>query len=410
MTRPILLKNGRVIDPANALDGIADVLIENGKITEAAPAIAQKLPPDKDVLTIDASGLIVTPGLIDIHTHLFVTAGNPEAWAGEYSVWPDCFSFRAGVTTMVDAGSAGWRNFAYFRVSVAERAKTRVFAMVNIAGHGMVGEAPEQYLPELDPRRAADAAQRHGDIVVAIKTAHYAGPGWDSVDRAIEAGAISGLPIMVDFGYFVKERPYWRLVTERLRKGDISTHCFRGPVPITDESGILYSYLKQARDKGVLFDLGHGAGSFLFQNAAPAFRQGFYPDSISTDLHTFSMNDAMIDMPTTMSKCMALGMPIEEAIDRSTRRPAEIIGHKELGALSAGSEADVAVWSVRERAEGFGFKDNVGGRVMGRKKLECEMTFKGGEVVWDLNARVAQDYETLPLDGNVRPGEFIVRP
>ncbi|GHS85795.1 amidohydrolase [Synergistales bacterium] len=410
MTRSTLLKNARVIDGANGLNEIADVFVKDGCIAEVAPDLEQRLPANSGVLVLDLEGLLVTPGLVDIHAHLFATAGNPDAWAGEYSVWPDCFSFRTGVTTMVDAGSAGWRNFGHFCATVAERAKTRIFAAVNIAGHGMVGEGCEQYLPELEARRAADACAKYAAFAVAIKTAHYAAPGWDSVDRAIEAGELSGLPVMVDFGYFVKERPYWRLVTEKMRPGDISTHCFRGPVPVVDDEGVLYPYLKQARDRGVLFDLGHGAGSFLFRNAAPAFQQGFYPDSISTDLHTFSMNEAMIDMPTTISKCMALGMPIKEAIDRSTRRPAEIIGHKELGTLSVGSEADIAVWRINERPDGFGFKDSVGARVTGYRRLECEMTFKSGTVVWDLNARVPCDYAALPSDSGVRPGEFIVTP
>jgi dihydroorotase len=170
----------------------------------------------------------------------------------------------------------------------------------------------------------------------------------------------------------------------------------------------VYPYLWKARERGVLFDLGHGGGSFLFRNAVPAIRQGFYPDSISTDLHVLSMNGAMMDMPTTLSKCMALGMPLHEAILRSTHRPAAMIGRPELGTLSVGSDADVALWKLRKGK--FGFKDAGGGRVVGNERLECQMTVRGGEIVWDFDGLDAVDYKELPRDAGVRPGEVVVAP
>ncbi len=400
----LLLKNGRLFDPASGIDESGDLVIHEGAVV----ARGQSLSPDRAGKVIDASGLLVTPGIVDIHTHLFATAGNPDAWAGENSVLPDGFSFRSGVTTMVDAGSAGWRNFDLFRVSVIDRVKTRVFAFLNIASYGMLGDASEQASSDFDPARVCEKAQTHGDVIVGVKSAHYWGPGWESVDAALAAGEASGLPVMVDFGYFRKERPYWRLVTEKLRRGDISTHCFRGPVPVADEDGRVYPYLFRAREKGVLFDLGHGAGSFLFKNALPAFVQGFFPDAVSSDLHTFSMNAGMMDMPTTMSKCLAMGMSMAEVVTRSTSGPARMIGHPELGTLSDGAPGDVALWTVRQGT--FGFKDSVGGRLQGTKRLECEMTIRGGEVVWDLNARDAADYRGLPQEDGVRDGEYIVAP
>ncbi|MDR1874437.1 MAG: amidohydrolase/deacetylase family metallohydrolase [Synergistaceae bacterium] len=403
-SKDLILRGGHVLDPANGVDGVMDLRVSNGRIA----AVGKDLPFPPETKVIDADGLLATPGLVDIHVHLFATGGNPEAWAGDQSVYPDHFSFRSGVTTMVDAGSAGWRNFDFFRTTVIDRAKTRVFSMLNIAGYGMAGEAAEQYVPDLDPAEAAKVAQKHRDVVVAIKTAHYQGHDWISVDRTLEAGGIAELPVMADFGWFVEERPYWRLVTEKLRPGDISTHCFRGPVPVADEAGVLYPYLRQARERGVLFDLGHGGGSFLFRNAAPAIRHGFYPDSISTDLHVLSMNGAMMDMATTLSKCMALGMPLHEAILRSTHRPASMIGHPELGTLSIGSDADIALWGIRKGR--FGFKDTVGGRVLGSERLECEMTLRGGDVVWDFGARDAADYRELPDDAGVGPGEVLIAP
>ena len=400
----LIIRGGRVLDPSAGVDEVCDLALAGGRVAGRG----KNLPLAGASKVIDGTGLIVTPGIVDIHAHLYSTAGNPEAWAGEYSVSPDGFSFRGGVTTMVDAGSAGRRNFDHFRVTVIDRARTRVLAFVNIAGYGMISDMIEQHIPDFDPAATAEAAKKHRDVVVGIKSAHYWGPGWESVERAVEAGELAGLPVMVDFGFFVRERPYWRLVTEKLRPGDISTHCFRATVPVADGGGRVYPYLFQARERGVLFDLGHGGGSFVFKNAVPAFAHGFYPDSISSDLHYQSMNGGMMDMPVTMSKCLALGMPLAEVIGRSTFIPARMIGRPELGRLSAGAPADVALWNLREGA--FGFKDAVGGRLESSRKLECEMTIMGGEVVWDLNARDAVPWEESSAEDNIRRGEFLIPP
>jgi dihydroorotase len=214
----------------------------------------------------------------------------------------------------------------------------------------------------------------------------------------------------VDFGYFLPERPYWQLVTQRLRPGDISTHMFRGPVPYLDDSGKLLPYLKQARDRGVIFDVGHGGGSFVLRTAVPAAKQGFYPDSISTDLHTGSMNGAMQDMPTTMSKFLAMGMPLKDVVRASTWKPAQIIKRTELGHISVGAPADVAVWNLM--AGKFGYADAAGGRVDGNQRLICELTLRGGRIAFDYNARGAlNDYRKLPPTYGIRPGiDHIIRP
>ncbi len=239
----LLLKGGHVIDPRNNIDGLRDVAIQAGEIAEVSAAI----DPSRARKIIDASGLYITPGLVDIHTHLFHTTGIRDAWAGDNSVQPDAFSFRSGVTTMVDAGSSGWRNFETFRHTVIDRVHTRVLALINIAGLGMMADVPEQVSSDFQPKEVAAVAAKHKDVVVGVKSAHYQLPDWSSVDRAIEAGKLAGLPVMVDFGYFLPERPYWKLVTERLRPGDITTHMFRGPVPWIDSRGKLLDYLKQAR-------------------------------------------------------------------------------------------------------------------------------------------------------------------
>jgi dihydroorotase len=381
-----------------------DVAVAGGKIAAVQPDIN----PAEARTVADVSGLYVTPGLIDAHVHLFATTGMRDAWAGDNSVLPDGFSFRSGVTTMVDAGSSGWRNFEDFRDRVLDRARTRVFAMLNIVGLGMISDPIEQNVHDMDAKATAAMAIKHRDVVVGVKSAHYQGPEWVSVDRAVEAGTLAKIPVMVDFGYFRAERPYYELVTERLRPGDISTHMFRGPVPYVGEDGKLLDYLKRARARGVLFDVGHGGGSFVFRNAVPAIQQGFYPDTISTDLHTGSMNGAMIDMLTTMSKILVLGVPLHEVIRESTVNPARAIGHPELGHLGVGAEADIAVLRVMQGS--FRYMDGARGAVEGDRRLTCEMTLKGGSVVWDWNARTGTDYRKLDKDYGIRPVDKVLLP
>ena len=401
----ILLKGGTVIDPLHAIHKKADVLIKNGLIAR----VAQDIPKSDAEVVIDVSGLLVTPGLVDIHTHLFSSTAVPNSWAGDWSVSPDAFSFRTGTTTMVDAGSAGWKNFGQFRSTIIERSKTRIYAYLNIVSTGMLTEESEQLHKLYDIDETVKSAARHSDIIVGIKTAHYQPPSWFAVDTAVEAGQETGLPVMVDFGYFRKERPYWELVENHLRPGDISTHCFRGPVPVVDKKGKVFDYIFRAHDKGIIFDLGHGEGSFLFRNAVPAIKDGYPLDSISSDLHALSMNKNMIDMPTTMSKMLAVGMSLDDVIKKSTCAPAKIIGHPELGNLSVGSFADIAVWNLQSGS--FGFSDGKNGFFPGNKRFICEMTLKDGEILWDWNSRSATDYRKLGDTYGIRDGlEFLMFP
>ncbi len=398
----MVLKGGRLIDPKNAIDAIRDVAISNGRIAAIAPSI----PAAQARKLVDVTGLVVSPGLVDIHAHMFHTTGVADAWAGDNSIAPDAFGPKSCTTTMVDAGSSGWRNFETFRHTVIDRAKVRVLAMINIAGLGMMTDAAEQM--DFDADAVARLALKHKDIVVGVKTAHYQKPDWMSVDKALEAAKKAGIPAMVDFGHFLPERPYTELVGKRLRPGDISTHCFRGPVPVVDEQGKLYNYLRQARQRGVKFDVGHGGGSFVFRNAVPAVEQGFYPDSISTDLHTGSMNAGMIDMVNTMSKFLAMGMPLVEVIKASTWNPANEVKRPEQGQLSVGAPADIAVLRIDEGA--FGYVDGFGGRLAATKRLGCELTLQGGAVAWDWNGRAGTDYKKQgPSSGN-RPVDSLIRP
>jgi len=384
----LLLKGGHLIDAKNKIDAVMDVAIANGRIA----AVAANIPAGQALKTVDVSGLYVTPGLVDIHVHVYAGTGQRDAYCGDNSVYPDGFTFRAGVTTVADAGSSGWRNFPDFKDRVIDRSQTRVLAFLNIVGHGMAG-AIEQDVNEMDPKAAAAQAMRYKDIIVGIKTAHYAGPDWTAVDRAVEAGTIAHIPVMVDFGSFRPERPYQELVLKKMRPGDISTHMYLSWVPMLDDHGKVLPYLFAARKRGVIFDVGHGGGSFLFRQAVPAVHQGFWPDSISTDLHIGSMNAGMKNMLNVMSKFLNMGIPLKDVISQSTWAPAREIHHTDLGNLSVGSVADVAV--LRVAKGNFGFVDTYGARMRGDRKLVCELTVRDGRVVWDLNGITREDWEGL---------------
>jgi dihydroorotase len=388
----VLLRGGHVIDPRNNLSAVRDVAIAGGKIAAVAP----RIDPADAFKTIDVSGLYVTPGLIDIHVHVYTGTGEKGSYAGDNSVYPDGFTLRSGVTTVVDAGGAGWRNFEDFKARVIDRAKTRVLALVNIVGHGMRGGAYEQDLADMAAAPAAEVAKKYPGVIVGIKTAHYGGPEWIPVEHAVEAGTMANIPVMVDFGANKPERPVAELVTKKLRPGDIYTHVYSGLRNELDTSGRVNPGLWEGRKRGVIFDVGHGGGSFAWRVAVPAMKEGFVPDSISTDLHVGSMNAGMKDMLNVMSKFLALGMTLDDVIARSTWNPAREIKQDGLGHLSVGAGADVAVLRLEDGR--FGFVDSFGGRLRAPKKLVCEMTLRDGKVVYDLNGIARPDWETLPKD------------
>ncbi len=317
----LLLRGGHVIDARNAISAVRDVAIAGGKIA----AVAANLNPADALKTVDVTGLHVTPGLIDIHAHVYTGTGEPRSYAGDSSVYPDGFTLRVGVTTVADAGGAGWRNFDDFKTRVIDRSKTRVLAFLNIVGNGMRGGKFEQDLADMEAQPTADMARRHPGLIVGIKTAHYAGPEWAPVERAVEAGTMANLPVMVDFGSNKPERPLSELVTKKLRPGDIYTHLYSGLRGEQDPSGHVNPALFEGRKRGVIFDVGHGGGSFLWRIAVPAIKEGFLPDSISTDLHIGSMNSGMKDMLNVMSKFLAMGLSLDAVIARSTWNPAREI-------------------------------------------------------------------------------------
>lgn len=395
----LLLKGGHVIDAKNNINSKMDVAIKDGKIFK----VAADIPANSAKKTVNVSGLYVSPGLIDIHGHVF-HGTEPDNYLsnGLDAVPPDGFTFRSGVTTIVDAGGPGWRNIDVFRKNIVEPAKTRVLAFMNIVGQGMRGiDAYEQDEADMDPKLTAAIAKKHKDIVVGIKLAHYIGHDWDPTDKAVEAGRIASIPVMVDFGKALPPLPLEDLLLKHLRPGDILTHAYRYDQEY-DKNGKMLEHKQaivdvktekvkdfvwEARKKGLIFDVGHGGGSFHWSQAIPAMKQGFTPDVLSSDLHTGSMNAGFKDMANLASKFLTLGMPLKDVIAASTWNPAKVIQRTDLGNLSVGAEADIAVFNLREGD--FGFTDASGMAVRGKQKLEAELTIRKGRVVWDLNALAA---------------------
>jgi dihydroorotase len=392
----LLIKGGHVIDAKNKINGKMDVAVKDGKILR----VAADIPASSAKKTINVNGLYVTPGFLDIHGHVF-HGTEPDNYLSnsQDALPPDGFTFRAGVTTVADAGGAGWKNIDLFRKNVVDKSKTRVLAFMNIVGGGMRGvETFEQDKTDMDPKLTAASAKKNKDIVIGIKIAHYIGHDWDPTDFAVAAGKIAEIPVMVDFGKALPPLPLEDLLLKHLRPGDILTHAYRYDQEF-DKSGKMIEhkqaivdvntkklkpYVWEARKRGVIFDVGHGGGSFNWSQAVPAMEQGFHPDVLSSDLHTGSMNAGFKDMANLASKFLVLGMPLADVVAASTWNPAKVIQRPELGHLSVGSEADIAVFRLREGD--FGYIDASGMAIRGKQKLEAELTLRNGRVVWDLNA------------------------
>lgn len=386
----LLLQGGHVVDAKNQLSAVRDVAIKDGKVA----AVSEHIDPSSALKTVKLDGLYVTPGLVDIHVHAYASTGEKASYAGDNSVWPDGFTFRTGVTTVADAGSSGYKNFEDFKAHVIDRSKTRVLAFLNIVGAGMRGPKFEDNLADMEPGPTAAMAKKYPGVIVGVKTAHYSGPEWTPVEHAVMAGTEANIPVMVDFGANKPERPIEVLLTKKLRPGDIYTHCYSGLRNELKPDGKINSGMIDGRKRGVIFDVGHGGGSFSWVVATAAIQQDFLPDSISTDLHIGSMNAGMKDMLNVMSKFLALGMKPDEIIKWSTWNPAREIRHEELGNLSVGAPADVAVLSLEKGH--FGFTDMYGARMDGTQKFECQMTVRDGRIVYDLNGLSRPDWRSLP--------------
>jgi len=377
----LILKGGHVIDVKNNIDKLMDVAVKDGKVA----SVAANINSADAAKTVDVSNYYVVPGLIDIHMHMYASTGEGGgSYAGDDSIWPDGFTLRNGVTTAVDAGSSGWRNFEDFKDHIIDRSQTRVLAMLNIVGAGMRGGRYENNIADMNAEPTAWMAKRYPGVIVGIKSAHFTGPEWEPYIQAVKAGTIANIPVMIDYGSNRIERPMYDLVTKYLRPGDIYTHAYSGlrgeqnPHTLKPSAGLI-----DGRKHGVYFDAGTGGGIFRFRVAYPLIKDGFKPDSLSTDLHIGSMNSSTKDMLNVMSKFMAMGLTLQEVVADATWHPAREIKQEQLGNLSVGSPADIAVLSLEHGKFGYIDMDYV--KMMGDSRLVCQLTMRDGRIVYDLN-------------------------
>jgi len=380
----ILLKGGHVIDPANNFNELMDVAITDGTVAR----IGKSIPATESKKTLDVSGLYVTPGFIDMHAHGFYTDFTTSyQW-----VRFDDICFPSGVTTVLDVGSSGAETFEQFK-KIIDRSKVRTLALLNISVTGMNAKG-EQDPSQFKIPPMLEMAKTYPEIIIGFKTAHYwttqpydaVHTPWASVDALLEAGKRAGLPVMFDFfprkpseGY--PARSYRELILEKGRPGDIHTHVFARHFPIIDANRKVNRDLFKAQERGFIFDVGHGAGSFVYRNAVPAIKQGFLPNTISTDLHGQNTCGPVINMANVMSKFLCMGVSLEDVITRSTINPARIMNRSELGQLTVGHTADIAVFELLKGD--FSFIDTSGGKNYGDNKIFNILTLSGGKIAYD---------------------------
>ena len=378
----LLLTGGHVIDPANNVDDVRDVAIRNGRIARVAASI----PAQAARRTVDMKGLYVVPGLVDIHSHVYGYSG---------ALFPDDVALPAGTTTVADAGGPGWRNFEDYREKILRRAKTRVLTFINIVGLGMGGD--EQDVEDMDPQATAKTILEYPDLIVGIKNAHFDRPGWVSVERAVEAGRLSNRPVMLDNNILSwMGRDTRTKLLEKMRPGDLHTHFYNDRhIELLDrKTGQIQPFMREARQRGVLFDLGHGAGSFLWPVADRAMKLGFPPDTISTDVHSASILGTQSDMPNCMSKMLTLGMELKEIIYRSTVTPARAVNHfPQIGTLGEGRDADIAVLALEDGV--FAYLDAWEMKRLATRRIANVLTVRAGEIVYDRDGRAFSGSDTV---------------
>ena len=374
MAYDLVLKGGRVIDPSQNIDQVTDIAFVRGKVAKLGANLAREQAHE----VRDVAGYIVSPGLIDLHTHVY--------WGGtSLGIDADEFCRTSGVTTAVDTGSAGPGNFAGFRRHVIERSEVRILAYLHVSFAGiygfshrvMVGESEEIRL--MAPRDAAEVAEANRDVIVGIKVRvglHASGTsGVAPLDIALQVADEVGMPLMAHIDH---PPPSYEEVIERLRPGDVLTHAFRPfpNAPVTGQ-GKIRQAVRDARERGVLFDIGHGKGSFSFKTARAMLANGFYPDTISSDVHTLCINGPAFDQVTTLSKFLCLGMPLNDVIRASTVNAAFALRRPELGSLKPGSVGDATLLSVQEGR--FDYVDVVGEHLMGDRRIVSEGVVIGGK-------------------------------
>jgi dihydroorotase len=364
MAFELILKGGRIVDPSQNLDRIADVAFAGGRVAR----IGTNLPADAGTDVRDVGGLIVAPGLIDLHTHVY--------WGGtSLGIDAEDFCRRSGVTTCIDTGSAGAGNFAGFRKHVIEPSAVRILAYLHISFAGifafsksvMVGESEELRL--MAPAEAVEVADANRDVIVGIKVRVGRNAGGTSgtapLDIALQAAAEAGLPLMCHIDF---PPPSYEDVLERLRPGDVLTHAFRPfpNAPISQQGRVKHAVL-EARERGIKFDIGHGKGSFAFKTARAMLANGFYPDTISSDVHKLCIDGPAFDQVTTLSKFLCMGMPLNDVIAATTSNAALALRRPELGSLKPGSIGDATVLSIESGK--FDYVDVVGEHLTGDKRI-----------------------------------------
>jgi dihydroorotase len=384
----LLLKGGRVIDAKNKIDAKLDVAIKDGKIFKLASGI----PTTEAKKVVDVSGLIVSPGLINMHTHVYA-GSKPGFTDGTSSQLPDAFAPRSGITTVVDAGTSGWLTFPDFKAKIIDGSNTRVLAFLSIAASGYSVDKEQENINGMDAQKTAETVKKYSDILVGVRIGRYeTDDNWTPFDRAVEAATLSNTPLFVEC-----HLPKYSLEDQlkRMRPGDIMTHAFENVaerMTVVDEQGKVRPFVKEAQKRGILFDIGHGGGGFWFNQAIPAFRQGLFPNSFGTDEHRTSMNSGMKTMLNVMSKYLNMGMGIPDIIARGSWNAAKSIKRDDLGNLSVGSVADIAVLSVNTGK--FGFVDSGNNKINGDRKFEAELTVRAGKIIWDLNGLSAKSMAT----------------
>ncbi len=386
----IVLKGGHVIDPKNGVDTSADVGISGVSIGAVLPDI----PSSQGRRIVDASGCYVTPGLIDLHAHCYLYSG---------AMFPDEMCFPYGVTTMVDCGGSGWRTFDHMNETIIKKSGPRVFALLNIVGNGMCGDG-EQDIEDMDVDATAAKIRQRSDVIVGVKVAHFGGVGWESVDRGVEAAQQSGTFCLIDQNARAS-RPFADMMLKHMNPGDGVTHCYAFGKPMIGNDGKVKPHYWEARDIGIQMDVGHGNNSFSFSMAAPAIEQGFLPDTISTDLHRMSLHTSRATMTEVMSKFLAIGMKLSDVIEKSTWSPARQINHPELGSLTPGASADIAVLEYVKRPTGLTDSGPTGYRVMRAEgRLVNQVTIKAGEIRFDYDGRSRDEWTATPKTDLSLPG------
>ena len=382
----LLVAGGTVVDPATGTNGPLDVAVKDGKIAAGAAGIGKASAAS----VIDATGQFVTPGLVDLHTHVY--------WGATFwGIHPDPVAARSGVTTWLDVGSAGGYTFPGFRRHIVEQSKSKVFALLNLSSIGLVAQTWEfSNIDYCDVDLAQMIVEGNRDLILGIKARIDAnttrGTGIKPLQLARELADKVDLPLMVHIG---AAPPTLDEICEYLRPGDILTHCFTGQSnKIVRPSGVINENIHKLKEQGLILDIGHGTGSFAFDTAEKMLAQGILPDAISTDIHQLAIQGPMFDMAVTLSKFLLLGMTLDQVIEAASTKPAKAMRKPDLGTLAVGSAADIATWTI-ENGD-YTFQDIFMNTRKGNQLLVNQATIVDGCLLERTEEEPLQPWAKLP--------------